>query len=149
MTERIGDRAVNEARRWVGTPYRHRASVCGSGADCLGLVRGIWRALYVDEPELMPAYSPDWSEASGDEKLWQALDRNAVSKSVADAMPGDLILFRMRENGVAKHVGVQTEVSEVPRFVHAYHGHGVVENTLSVPWARRAVARFEFPERRG
>lgn len=32
---------VAEARRWLGTPYRHQASVIGAGADCLGLVRGV------------------------------------------------------------------------------------------------------------
>lgn len=55
----------------------------------------------------------------------------------------------MRSGSVAKHLGVQTEVGAVPRFVHAYSGHGVVENTLSAPWARRVVARFEFPEEQG
>ena len=28
------------AEAWLGTAYRHRASLCGSGADCLGLIRG-------------------------------------------------------------------------------------------------------------
>ena len=37
---------VSEARRWIGTPYRHQASLIGVGADCLGLVRGVWRNLY-------------------------------------------------------------------------------------------------------
>jgi len=36
---------VAEARRWIGTPYRHQASLIGVGCDCLGLVRGIWRAV--------------------------------------------------------------------------------------------------------
>ena len=26
---------VAEPRRWLGTPYRHQASVRGEGADCL------------------------------------------------------------------------------------------------------------------
>ena len=29
--------------RWIGTPYRHQASLKGVGCDCLGLVRGVWR----------------------------------------------------------------------------------------------------------
>ena len=36
---------VAEARAWIGTRYRHQASVKGVGCDCLGLVRGVWRAL--------------------------------------------------------------------------------------------------------
>ena len=34
---------VAEARAWIGTPYRHQASLKGIGCDCLGLLRGIWR----------------------------------------------------------------------------------------------------------
>ena len=41
---------VVEARRWLGTPYLHQASECGVGADCLGLLRGVWRG--VIGPEL-------------------------------------------------------------------------------------------------
>ena len=54
---------------WIGTPYRHQASLKGVGCDCLGLVRGVWRAVCGDEPEAVPAYSPDWAEASRRETL--------------------------------------------------------------------------------
>ena len=37
-------RVVAEARMWIGTPYVHQASALGAGCDCLGLVRGVWRA---------------------------------------------------------------------------------------------------------
>jgi hypothetical protein len=42
-------------------------------------------------------------------------------------------------------VGIVSEGGEAPRFIHAYSGHGVVENTLSDPWRRRVVACFGFP----
>ncbi|HWW12917.1 MAG TPA: peptidase P60, partial [Brevundimonas sp.] len=47
------------ARSWLGTPYRHQASMKGQGADCLGLVRGVWREVVGAEPEATPAYVPD------------------------------------------------------------------------------------------
>ena len=41
----ISRRAIlTEARDWIGTPYQHQASLKGAGCDCLGLVRGVWRA---------------------------------------------------------------------------------------------------------
>ena len=55
----IRTRIVAEARAWIGTPYRHQASLQGVGCDCLGLVRGVWRALNGAEPEPTPAYAPD------------------------------------------------------------------------------------------
>ena len=45
---------LTEARSWIGTPYQHQASAKGAGCDCLGLVRGVWRALWGDEPEIAP-----------------------------------------------------------------------------------------------
>lgn len=141
----VGQRVIAEAMGWVGTPYRHQASCRGAGADCLGLLRGVWRGLYGEEPEAVPAYSPDWSEPQGDEVLMRAAERHLILKPVADAAAGDVILFRMRQGGVAKHLGIQTQTGQTPEFIHAYSGHGVRVSPLSAPWARRIAARFAFP----
>lgn len=143
----IGAAALQEARRWIGTPYVHQASRLGAGTDCLGLVRGVWRALYGAEPEAVPAYTRDWSEPAGEERLWLAALRHLDAKPRELAAPGDVILFRMRDRGVAKHLGVQAEIGAGASFVHAYSGHSVVESPLSRPWQRRIAARFAFPER--
>ncbi|MFC3118292.1 NlpC/P60 family protein [Jhaorihella thermophila] len=148
MTE-FQHRIVTEARAWIGTPYRHQASCRGAGADCLGLVRGVWRAVCGAEPERPPAYSMDWSEPQGEERLWAAARRHLRELPNGEAAPGDVLLFRMRAGSVAKHLGIVTETGEAPRFVHAYSGHGVVESPLSGPWARRVVARFAFPKEDG
>lgn len=142
-----GEAALAEARDWIGTPYVHQASTKGAGADCLGLVRGVFRTLYGGEPAEVPAYTLDWSEPSGDERLWRAAMRYLRPKPVTHAAQGDVLLFRMREGAVAKHLGIQGRVGSKPSFVHAFSGHAVMESALTAPWARRIVARFEFPER--
>lgn len=144
MTDRR-DRIVDLARGWIGTPYRHQASCRGAGADCLGLVRGVWRELIGREPEQVPAYSMDWSEPQGEERLWQAAARHLRPLPVGAPRQGDVILFRMRSGAVAKHLGIVTGSGDTAGFVHAYSRHGVVESALSPPWRRRIVARFEFP----
>lgn len=136
---------VDSARSWIGTPYRHQASCKGAGADCLGLVRGIWRDLLGHEPAVVPPYHADWSEAGGEELLWQAAFEHLRSKPVEAAAPGDVILFRMRDGAVAKHLGITSAIGAMPQFIHAYSGHAVTESPFSAPWARRVVARFEFP----
>ena len=136
---------VAEARSWLGTPYVHQASVKGGGADCLGLLRGVWRALLGAEPEAVPLYSMDWAEPQGEERMWSAAQRHLISKDVAQMAAGDVLLFRMRDGHIAKHVGIVSALHPVPRFIHAYSGHGVVENALSDPWRRRVVACFGFP----
>lgn len=134
---------VAEARRWIGTPYCHQASRPGAGADCLGLVRGLYRALHGAEPALVPPYTPDWAETGGTEALWQALTCH-LRPAGPMAEPGQVLLFRLRAGSVAKHLGILTEPGPDARFVHAYSGHGVVESPLSLPWARRIVARFDM-----
>lgn len=138
-------RVVETARLWLGTPYVHQASVRGAGCDCLGLLRGVWREVIGPEPEHIPAYSMDWSEPQGEELLWQAGLRHLSRKPREEAGPGDVLLFRMREGAVAKHVGLQAQTGAGASFIHAYTGHGVIESALSAPWARRVVARFAFP----
>ena len=142
-----GDRIVAEARGWIGTPYQHQASVNGAGADCLGLLRGVWRAVLGAEPETVPAYTADWAEPSGTEALWQAALRHLKPKGLLDPAAGDVLLFRMRDGGIAKHLGIAADIGGRAggTFIHAYTGHGVVESPLSGPWARRIAARFEFP----
>lgn len=134
------------ARAWIGTPYRHQASACGAGTDCLGLLRGIWRDSYGREPEDIPPYTADWSEPGGEERLWQAAVRHLepVERNAA-LCPGQVVLFRMRDGSVAKHLGIIAETSGSASFIHAYSGHGVLESPLSGPWLRRVVARFAFP----
>jgi NlpC/P60 family putative phage cell wall peptidase len=142
-----GGLALSEARSWIGTPYVHQAATKGAGTDCLGLLRGVWRAIYGREPETAPAYTPDWSETARDERLWAAARRHLMPKSLDDAAPGDVLLFRMRTASVAKHLGIAGDTGGAPSFIHAYCGHGVIESPLSAPWRRRIVARFEFPKR--
>ena len=146
MSGALGERAADLARGWIGTPYRHQASLCGAGTDCLGLLRGVWRGLYGAEPEVVPAYTADWAEPAGDEVLFAAAERLLWRKPLDTAASGDVLLFRMRAGGIAKHLGIAGRVSGAPTFIHAYSGHSVVESPLSEPWKRRIAARFEFPE---
>lgn len=142
----IAEEVLIEAREWIGTPYLHQASVKGVGTDCLGLLRGIWRAQYGAEPESVPPYTEDWAEADHREVLLQAACRWLTVKDLANDAVGDVLLFRMRDGSIAKHLGVQSRIGTHPQFIHAYTGHGVIESSLSRPWQRRIAARFCFPE---
>lgn len=134
------------AREWIGTPYVHQASVQGAGSDCLGLIRGIWRALYGEEPEPAPPYTPDWGEFGTGELLLAGAMRHLLPVGRGhDLVPGQVLLFRMRPGAVAKHLGIVAEAGEAPRFVHAYTYHGVIESPLTTPWQNRVAARFRFP----
>lgn len=135
---------VEAAREWIGTPYVHQASVKGAGTDCLGLVRGIWREFYGPEPEQMPAYTADWGEWGGDELLIGGAGRLLRLAGTNEEL-GDVLIFRMRSDAIAKHMGIQARTGVEATFVHAYDRHGVVESPLSAPWRSRIVGRYRFP----
>ena len=165
-------RIVAEARGWIGTPYRHQGSAKGVGCDCLGLVRGVWRAVYGSEAEPVPAYSSDWGQVTGEETMLAAARRHLVEVAADDLRPGNVVVFRMHRRAIAKHAGILTASGEwrmanretgpstgaardpqfatrhspfAIRFIHAYQPMRVAENWLDDWWAKRIAAVFEFP----
>ena len=110
---------VAETRDWIGTPYRHQASLKGVGCDCLGLVRGVWRGVIGDEPERAPVYAPDWAEAGGIEALADAAGRHLVATERDAFGDGDVLLFRWRAGLPAKHAAIVTASDKI---VHAHDG---------------------------
>ncbi|WP_112323304.1 NlpC/P60 family protein [Oceanibium sediminis] len=133
------------AESWIGTPYAHQASLKGVGCDCLGLVRGIWRARYGAEPEAVPPYTPDWGEPAGQEILLAAAARSLVPVASGDMAPGDVLVFRMRGRGIAKHLGILCREGADASFIHAYSRVGVVRSPLGQAWRARLAAAFRFP----
>lgn len=134
--------ALCEARAWIGTPYRHQASTKGAGADCLGLVRGVWRALHGAEPGRVPPYSAEWAERGAAETLLIAAQRHLDEIEPADAQPGDVLLFRFAPGCPAKHCAIR---SAEDRMIHAWQGRAVCETAMGRWWRRRLCAAFKFP----
>ena len=133
------------ARAWAGTPYLHQSSVQGIGCDCLGLARGIWRALHGDELWEVPPYSRDWGEAGRREVLAEAARAALIEIPLDAAGPGTLILFRMAPGVPAKHCGILGASVMRPSLIHAYDRSGVVEEAFTPAWSRRAAFAFQFP----
>lgn len=142
----LAERVVSEARRWIGTPYQHQASCIGAGADCLGLIRGVWRALYGCEPETVAAYTPDWAEVTGDEVMLTRAAAHCAPVAMPDMRAGDLLVFRMRRTAVAKHLGILAGAPGAASFIHAYSGRAVAESALGPAWHRRIAGVFRFPD---
>jgi NlpC/P60 family putative phage cell wall peptidase len=132
---------VQAARQWHGTPYRHRASTPGAGCDCLGLLRGVWRALYGEEPIEVPTYRADWRDADNDGALRAAAERFLIAE-VGPVAAGQVVLFRLGGLSEPRHCGIMVSPT---RFIHAQEHLGVVEANLTDGWKRRMAGRFRFP----
>lgn len=129
-----------ESREWLGTPYQHQASVKQVGCDCLGFLRGIWRHVYGQEPQALPAYSSDWGEANKSETLLNAAKKHLVATDSLE--PGIILMFRWKPHLPAKHLGI---ISGNSTFIHAYERAGVIESRLGSHWRSKVAAQFEFP----
>ncbi|ADO42308.1 peptidase P60 [Ketogulonicigenium vulgare] len=125
------------ARAWIGTPFVHGASLQGVGADCLGLITGLWRQIYGPAPWPLD-YSPDWSVTLGPDAMARAADR--YLPRAAQLYPGALMLLRLRPHLPPAHLAICAG----PTFIHAFHAGGVVESPLSLPWRRRIAGLYHF-----
>jgi NlpC/P60 family putative phage cell wall peptidase len=103
----------------------------------------VWRALYGNEPERAPAYTPDWAEREGAETLYEAGRRHLIEINVADARPGDVLLFRMDARSPMKHAAI---LDEDERLIHAYWARAVVRSRFAPWWRARCAAAFSFPD---
>lgn len=135
------EKIIAAARGWIGTPYRHQASLKGVGCDCLGLLRGVWREVNGTEPELPPAYNADWAEAGGRETLAEAARRHLTEIALHEILPGDVLLFRWRPHLPAKHCAILVAPD---RMVHAHDGAAVAEVCFASWWRRRLAFGFRF-----
>lgn len=133
---------ISTARAWLGTPYHDQASVKGAGCDCLGLARGVWREIVGREPTAIPPYSRGWGEVGAREVLADGARQWMIEIDPAEAGPGAALLFRMRDTGIAKHIGILTD-SET--LIHAYERLGVIEEPFSTAWRRRIAFAFLYP----
>ena len=138
------EKTVEVARQWIGTPYVHQASLKHAGCDCLGLLRGIWRELYGEEPEEIPPYSLDWAEATGAEILYMALKRHAHEIGARDIAAGDIVLFRMQQRGPAKHCGVIAAKEGQRTLIHARQNRRVSEEPFSAFWRSKLAFAFRI-----
>lgn len=130
---------IAEARAWIGTPYRQGASVCGVGCDCIGLVRGIWRACCGPEPSRLPAYKvpPDCS------LLTDTLATYCEKRDVAEPRCGDILVFRWTAASPPAHCAILTDPGTM---VHCHASRAVTETQFTRWWQRRLAAVFAFPE---
>lgn len=135
------DEIVTAARAWVGTPYRHQAATLGAGCDCLGLVRGVWRALGGQETGMLPSYRADWRDTRHADELLELAERLLCSAD-GPIRPGQVLLFHLGRTALPKHCGIAVGGG---RFVHAQEGLGVVEANLSGGWQRRIVRTYDLP----
>jgi len=82
---------------WLGTPFRHQASVKGLGVDCINFVAKVLEELKILKwkKDLMPEYAPDWHMHRTQSLLIDGILQHLNVENVGfnNLMNGDLIIY--------------------------------------------------------
>lgn len=137
------EQIIAEARKWLGTPFMHQASVKGVACDCLGLVRGVGEALgllpenYMSDPRVKDYVK--YGRHTFDDRLNQALLVFLDPVPLGEERIGDV--YSMRFGPRRQHVALITDIG----IIHAEYKAGkVVEHRLSDDWRNTIAGRYRF-----
>ena len=132
MSHVTGQDVVAEARRWLGTPWRHQARLRGVGVDCGGLVVCVAQALGLPVQDHAPGYA----------RLPDGVSLRACVESqctrIPELEPGAVLLMRWAD--APQHLAIVSTLPERFGIIHAWAGiRRVVEHGLTAEWQGRIV----------
>ena len=105
---------VNEAIRWLRTPWHHRACVKGAGVDCVFLLVGVFNAVGLTKiaDGDIDYYPADIMLHRNEETVLKIVQRYA--DEVSEPLPGDVVLWRFGR--IYSHAAI---VIDYPKIIHA------------------------------
>lgn len=134
-----GADVVTEARRWVGTPYRHQARLHAVGVDCGGLVVCVAQALGLPVRDHPPGYRrlPDGHTLRA--------HIEGQCRRLTQPEAGAVVLMRWVEH--PQHVGLLAPGRVAAwGLIHATAEIGrVVEHDMTEDWEARVVTDERGP----
>ncbi|MBD5358212.1 MAG: C40 family peptidase [Bacteroides sp.] len=115
---------VNEAKKWLGTPYKYADWERGKGTDCSGMVCKVYEAAIGVK---LPRNSKQQSEYC----------RKLKKK---DVHAGDLVFFATgKDKHAVSHVGIMIDDEQ---FIHASTKKGVIISEVSTPYYERTFIMY-------
>ena len=126
---------VAEARKWIGTKWRHRGRN-ELGIDCIGLVIKAISAGGVEVKDRRDYSREPWRDG-----LRAALlDHLGEPVDKSDMQPGDVVLMKWANQDGPGHVGVIGNYAYGGlSLIHAYSMSAVCEHGLDEDWRNRIV----------
>jgi len=143
------DTIIAEARRWVGTPYRHRAARLGIGVDCVGLIRGVAEATGVrtlSDAEWKPFET--YSRTPNPEKMRQAMELFLEPSDVSAKIiaPDAFVCWLAWREHLPMHVGFAAALDGRRTLIHAALPIGqCVEHGFTDEWLSRVNSWWRLP----
>ena len=116
------DRVIAEARRWIGTPWRHNARIHGAGVDCLQLLVAVFSAVGLIEAVDTGSYPKDWHLHKNEPRFLSGLLRYA--EKIENPEPACIVMFNFGRH--AAHGAIYTGNNNI---IHAWSEVGMVVET--------------------
>jgi NlpC/P60 family putative phage cell wall peptidase len=132
---------IEDARTWLGTPYRHQGSIKGLGCDCVGFLAEVAVETRLITPQLRAEFPTDYSRQPSAGELRRLTSRHLRLVLFDSRAPGDIVLMRFAEE--PQHLGMLT--AREPDYVIHCAEKGVVEHRLDSVWRARIVRVYRFP----
>jgi NlpC/P60 family putative phage cell wall peptidase len=139
---------INDAKQWLGTPYKHQASMQNIGCDCIGLVYGVLKQNNLIPSEFNKEELRDYSRISKDFSLITKFRKYFKEIDLDSAKSGDIFVMRFRK--YPQHVGFldfsrsNNDRKEI-YIIHSYQAIGkVVSHNLNDKWRSRIMTCFRI-----
>lgn len=136
------------ARRWIGTPFAHQASVRGVGCDCGGLVKGVALDLEcITAADFDRAFAPYAGYPRQPDGTLPVICDTFMTRT-DDAHIGNVVLMNFADQGEPHHLAfvVDYPADGSLGLVHALQRPGrVVFHRFSAEFKARVVQAYRLP----
>lgn len=140
---------VDQARKYLQTPFAHQGRTRRHSLDCVGLVLCVACDLGICDVHGAPLDRYSYRDYGPDPvglMVFDACKRHLVSLPVTSELRHGMVIC-MRVPTSPSHVGIVSADNGYPCVIHAYSGGEAkcVEHILDKAWMRRIVGKFDFP----
>jgi hypothetical protein len=101
---------VDEARSFVGTPFKHQAGVKGAGVDCAHLISEVYRVVGLMPAITYPVYGRDWFRHAANEEKYIVEVAKLYFREIAESEAGVGDWMAVKIGRAYAHCAIITEV---------------------------------------
>lgn len=140
---------VEQARKYLGTPFAHQGRTRLHSLDCVGLVLCVGHDLQIKDingVQLERYAYRDYGPQPVGTAVLEACRKHLQALPLDTPLRHGMVI-NMRVPTDPSHVGIVSTDYGYPCVIHAYSGgeEKCVEHIIDKAWYRRIVGRFDFP----
>ena len=120
-------RLIEEARTWIGTPYRSEGRVKGAGCDCGTFLLGVLENARILPHIDIPHYPEDIACHCATPKYLMKIEEYCRKVDNNDRKPGDILVYRFSGSMVPHHAAF---VLDKEYLIHSYTRQGVIISNM-------------------